>query len=207
MAGFEKVSRFADVDIPMPMRKTDKSAGYDMVVAEDTVVQPYEALNFAIRQELSSDIFGGNNGIITQDNNFDIFGSFFNKVMKEYTLDEVAELTKKNDARPTLVPTGMKCIMGDREYLSLHIRSSSPLKYWITLANNTGIIDADYYNNPDNEGEIFFQVINFSPVAIKLQKGDIIGQAILHNYETTFDDEHYSEYREVRSGGFGSTTK
>jgi dUTP pyrophosphatase len=36
------------------------------------------------------------------------------------------------------------------------VRSSSPLKYWIMLANGVGIIDADYYNNPDNEGEIFF---------------------------------------------------
>ena len=26
-----------------------------------------------------------------------------------------------------------------------------------------GIIDADYYNNPSNEGEIFLQLINLSP--------------------------------------------
>ena len=31
------------------------------------------------------------------------------------------------------------------------------------MANGVGIIDADYYNNPDNEGEIFFQLINLSP--------------------------------------------
>ena len=38
MAKFEKVSRFADVDLAMPVRKTAHSAGYDMVVAEDIVI-------------------------------------------------------------------------------------------------------------------------------------------------------------------------
>ena len=42
------------------------------------------------------------------------------------------------------------------------------------------IIDSDYYNNPNNEGEIFFQVINLSPYDIILQKGDTIGQGIIH---------------------------
>ena len=36
------------------------------------------------------------------------------------------------------------------------------------------IIDADYADNPSNEGMIYFQVINLSPFPIKLKKGDII---------------------------------
>ena len=44
MIKFEKVSRFADSDIEMPRRKTAESAGYDMVVAEDTVIPPYASL-------------------------------------------------------------------------------------------------------------------------------------------------------------------
>jgi len=64
-----------------------------------------------------------------------------------------------------------------------------------------GIIDADYYNNPDNEGEIFFQIINLSPVPIYLKAGDRIGQGIIHKYEKTVDDE----VTETRTGGFGST--
>ena len=39
--GFEKVSRFADKDIVMPARKTKDSAGYDLAVAEDTILEPY----------------------------------------------------------------------------------------------------------------------------------------------------------------------
>jgi len=37
------------------------------------------------------------------------------------------------------------------------------------------IIDSDYYNNPDNEGHIYFQIINLFPQDIILQKGDKIG--------------------------------
>lgn len=60
----------------------------------------------------------------------------------------------------------------------------------------------DYYNNPDNEGEIFFQVINLSPFPIYLKKGDIIGQAILLPYATLDLDLSGGD----RTGGFGSTT-
>jgi dUTP pyrophosphatase len=71
------------------------------------------------------------------------------------------------------------------------------------LANSVGVIDADYYNNPDNEGEIFFQIINLSPYPIVLKKGDIIGQGIFKEYLTTEDDVAEG----VRVGGFGSTSK
>ena len=93
--------------------------------------------------------------------------------------------------------------MPENVYLELNIRSSAPLKYWLILANSVGVIDADYYNNPDNEGEIFFQIINLSPFDIKLQKGDIIGQGIFKEYLLTEDDETCGE----RVGGFGSTSK
>ena len=64
------------------------------------------------------------------------------------------------------------------------------------------IIDADYADNPDNEGHIYFQVINLSPVDIQLRKGDIIGQGIIKKYEITDDDNAVGE----RMGGFGSTS-
>ena len=53
MARFEKVSRFNDVDLPLPVRKTASSAGYDFVVAEDTTVPAYTDLMFILsRYEL-----------------------------------------------------------------------------------------------------------------------------------------------------------
>jgi dUTP pyrophosphatase len=38
MAIFEKVSKYADADIAMPVRKTSQSAGYDLVAAEDYII-------------------------------------------------------------------------------------------------------------------------------------------------------------------------
>ena len=65
------------------------------------------------------------------------------------------------------------------------------------------VIDADYYNNLDNEGHIYFQIINLSPFDIVLQKGEAIGQGIIKKYEITEDDNASG----VRMGGFGSTSK
>ncbi len=106
----------------------------------------------------------------------------------------------KPGIKPVLVPTGLKVYMGDNECLLLLNRSSGPKKGFI-LANSVGLIDSDYYNNPDNEGEIFFQLINLSPFNIVLHKGDRIGQGIIHKYIKTEDDAASGD----RLGGYGST--
>lgn len=197
MAHFEKVSRFDGEAIAMPVRKTASSAGYDFMVAEDTIIPSYDNCLIAMNIE------GGPDPAFDL---VDVFESFFGEKKTEtkhhiYTLDEVAAITKKTKAKPTLVSTGMKCKLDPGTYLELSVRSSSPLKYWLVLANGVGIIDADYYNNPDNEGEIFFQLINLSPFDIKLQKGETIGQGIIKPYLITEDDAAAGE----RTGGFGST--
>ena len=87
----------------------------------------------------------------------------------------MAALTKTAKAKPTLVPTGIKCKLDKGTYLELSVRSSCPLKYWLVLANSIGIIDSDYYNNEDNEGHIYFQMINLSPFSIHLKKNDCLG--------------------------------
>ena len=120
-----------------------------------------------------------------------------------YTLTEMANFTKQLKIKPILIPTGIKCSLDPNTYLELSVRSSTPLKHWIILANGVGIIDADYYNNPDNEGHIYFQVINLSPFDIKIAKGDIIGQGVIRNYLITDDDKAEG----TRIGGFGSTNK
>ena len=176
MAKFEKVSRWADSDINMPVRKTAHSAGYDFEAVKDILIEPY--------QHLSSIIMNSS-------------------AYEPKTLNEISNITKLNMAKPTLVSTGMKCKLADNEYLELSIRSSSPLKYWLILANGVGIIDADYYNNSDNEGEIFFQIINLSPFPIIIQKGEIIGQGIIKEYKLTEDDYATG----LREGGFGSTNE
>jgi dUTP pyrophosphatase len=131
-------------------------------------------------------------------------GSLWNVSDEEYvTLEQMAEFTKKTQYRPTLVSTGMKCKLDPGTYLQLSVRSSSPLKYWLCLANGVGIIDADYYNNPDNEGEIFLQIYNLSPFNIQIQEGEAIGQGIIVPYGVVEDDIACGE----RVGGFGSTNE
>ena len=174
---FEKVSRFADTDFNLPVRKTKNSAGYDFEVAEDICIPTWTSQLMALAKATP-------------------------QPKEPYSLEEMAALTKQIKAKPTLVSTGVKCHLEEGYYLELSVRSSTPLKYWIILANSVGIIDADYCDNPDNEGEIFFQVINMSPFDIYLKKGDIIGQGIIKRYEVTDNDKAIGE----RQGGFGSTT-
>lgn len=179
MAKFEKVSRYAEKEIPMPVRKTSQSAGYDLVAAEDYIIPSV----FNLAGEASQQ---------------------WNVEDDEYvTLEQMGQFTKASGYKPTLVSTGMKCKLDHGSFLQLSVRSSSPLKYWLMLANGVGIIDADYYNNPDNEGEIFLQIYNLSPFNIQIKKGEAIGQAIILPYAVTDDDAACGE----RTGGFGSTSK
>ena len=184
MAEFEEVSAYADVDIKLPVRKTAQSAGYDFEVAKDIIIPSYDNLH--------DEMLGSIDGWDIVDGKLPI-----------YTLNDIALITKDTKAKPTLVPTGIKCKLEPDTYLELSVRSSCPLKYWLILANGVGIIDADYYNNPDNEGHIYFQMINLSPYDIQLKKGDIIGQGIIKPYLITEDDNASGD----RTGGFGSTSK
>ena len=182
MASFELISKYAGQTDLLPVRKTAEAAGYDFVVAEDTVIQPMEELMNNICQKVFQDTEG---------------------YVDPMPLEEVAALTKELKAKPTLVPTGVKCKLDPGTYLELSVRSSCPLKYWLIMANSVGIIDGDYYNNPDNEGHIFFQIINLSPVPIILKKGDAIGQGIIKPFLKVEGDSTSA----VRTGGFGSTDK
>ena len=161
-----------------------------MEVAEDIVIPSYLSLCRILDDE-NADIFK-----VEKD------GQLYVE-MRALSLDEMAAITKRTKAKPTLVSTGMKCKLDPGTYLELSVRSSCPLKYWLMLANGVGIIDADYYNNPDNEGEIFFQIYNLSPFNIQIKKGEAIGQAIILPYGVTEDDVAGGE----RTGGFGSTSK
>lgn len=105
--------------------------------------------------------------------------------------------------RLVLVPTGVKAYMQDDEFLGVHIRSSMAVKQGLRLVNNIGIIDADYYNNPDNEGHIMLALVNTGVQPVVLKKGERVAQGIFYKYLTT-DDDDKSE-KDHRSGGFGST--
>lgn len=198
MARFEIVSKYENKNIKLPIRKTKYSAGYDFEVAEDTLIYPYNIIINKLSdkiQEAQREV-----SLRAKIEYGDIFNDYQNNDYK-MTLSNMAALTKKSKIKPTLVPTGIKAQLADNQYLELSVRSSCPLKNWLILANGVGIIDADYYNNPDNEGEIFFQIINLSPFPILLKKGDAIGQGIIKHYDVVEGDEADG----VRVSGFGST--
>ena len=105
--------------------------------------------------------------------------------------------------KPTLVKTGIKAYIQDNEYLMLVNRSSNPGKKGLILANSIGVIDKDYYGNPDNDGHIMFAFYNIKDEDTIVKKGDAIGQGIFQKYFVTDDDVAEGE----RVGGFGSTNK
>lgn len=61
-----------------------------------------------------------------------------------------------------------------------------------------GIIDKDFYNNPDNDGEIAFAFMNISNETITIEAGEKLGQGIFMKYEITEDDNAKGD----RTGGF-----
>ena len=101
-----------------------------------------------------------------------------------------------------LIPTGIKCQIDEGYYLQLALRSSTPKKKGLMLANGIGIIDSDYYNNPDNEGHIMFQVYNFTDSDVLIPCGERIGQGVFIQYGKTDHDVATG----LREGGFGSTS-
>ena len=76
--------------------------------------------------------------------------------------------------KPTLVKTGLKAYMQEDEYLMLCNRSSNPFKKGLVLANSIGIIDADYYGNPDNDGAFMYAFYNMFDKDVEIKKGELI---------------------------------
>jgi len=120
----------------------------------------------------------------------------------EAAVDTIVPSFKKG-AKPTLIKTGLKAYMGEDEVLILANRSSNPGKKGLILANSIGVIDSDYYGNPDNDGHIMFAFYNIKDEDIEIKKGDAIGQGIFQKFLITDDDIATGE----RTGGFGSTSK
>ncbi len=104
---------------------------------------------------------------------------------------------------PTLVPTGIKAYMGDEEVLYLFNRSSNPKKKGIILANSVGVVDSDYYGNPDNDGHVMFLFYNIKDEDILIKKGETIGQGVFTPFLIADGDSAIGQ----RMGGYGSTDK
>lgn len=148
LRGFEVAKGWEDKSINLPVRKTAKSAGYDVEAAEDVIIPPFE-----------------------------------------------------KGSKPTLVHTGLKAYCQDDEWYMLANRSSHPGKKKLVLANGIGIIDADYYCNPDNDGEFMFAYYNIGTEPYEMKKGEVCGQVVFQKFLIIDDDNASGK----RIGGIGST--
>lgn len=163
-------------DAKLPEYATKYSAGADFFCAEDVIIP-------SIWSGIVSCLFSGQKGIFLK-----------------------AEDTKETRKlfNPTLVHTGIKAAMEDDEVLKLYNRSSNPKK-GLLLSNGVGVVDADYYNNPENDGEIMFQFINILPWDVKISKGDKLGQGVFEKfYRPTIG---LRVKNKERTGGHGSTDR
>ena len=148
--GFEVAKGGEDKNINIPIRKTKKSAGYEVEAAEDIIIPPFE-----------------------------------------------------RGCKPTLIHTGLKAYCQDDEWYMLANRSSNPGKKKLVLANGIGIIDADYYCNPDNDGEFMFAYYNMGTEPLEIKKGERIGQVVFQKFLIVDNDVAEGE----RTSGFGSTNE
>lgn len=117
----------------LPQRDSDSTAGYDIYLLEDLVIEP-------------------------------------NEIKK--------------------IPTGIKSFFGKDEVLFLIVRSSTGFKYNIRLCNQVGVIDADYYNNKNNEGHMWIKIQNEGNQRVIIPRGESIVQGIFLNYLTTRSDRN-----------------
>lgn len=102
-----------------------------------------------------------------------------------------------------LMPTGIKFECDSDKFLMILPRSGQGFKFKVQLYNTAGVIDADYYNNANNEGHIWVKLYNDSPDGntLSVKRGDAICQGIISPYFVVDDDESNT----IRNGGFGST--
>ena len=102
-----------------------------------------------------------------------------------------------------IINMNVKAIMNEGDVLKLYIRSSVGLVRHVTLANGTGIIDADYANNPQNDGNIGLVLQNNSDKWQRFKKGERVMQGVFQRYLRVDNDATTGE----RKGGIGSTNR
>lgn len=97
--------------------------------------------------------------------------------------------------------TDVKAYMQLGEWLAIFVRSSIGIKKSLRLKNSVGVIDGDYYSNPDNDGNIGIALHNFSTEPVTIEVGERIAQGVFMNYLASDNGNTDSD----RNGGIGST--
>ena len=177
---FERVQAYPDAILPT--RGTERAGGYDLYAAEDTVIPGYQEIINEFERAYNKSI---------RNKDIDWAQNILPQILKNCSFD----------CRPKLVPTGVKIYLDEDKTFDIQARSSLPRKNWLIVANAPGLIDADYVDNPDNEGHIFVQLINLAPFPFTIKKGEKFAQGVIRQYFTVDNDIHGGK----RVGGIGST--
>ena len=191
MRKFEVCKGFEDAGVNLPKRSTALSAGYDVEAIEDTIIPSIWK------------VFIDNIKIVPQEMNVKLGSPMFYDE-SDYTVTP-AHLAFKDNAiaisKGTLVKTGLKAYCNTKEYVALVSRSSNFNKKGLMLANNYGVGDADYPDNPENDGHLQFNFINFGFEDVLIKKGERIGQILFVDHNVT----DFDRAEGIRRGGWGST--
>ena len=87
------------------------------------------------------------------------------------------------------IPTGVKVQMEEDDVLLLVDRSSMGFNYNVRVCNQVAVIDADYYNNNDNEGHMWIKIQNEGDKDYIVKKGDGMIQGLFIKYLTVDNEE------------------
>ena len=101
-----------------------------------------------------------------------------------------------------IIWSGIKAYMQQDEVLLLDMRSSMGHK-GLRLGFTIGVIDSDYYGNPQTDGNIGFKLVNDTKEPITLKAGERIVQGIFTKFLIADNDNCVTK----RTGGYGSTGK
>lgn len=125
------------------------------------------------------------------------------KLSAAYDIRSVDNLTIK-PGESKILNTGLKVCMNDDEVLYIFSRSSLGYKHDVFLTNCVGVIDADYYNNKDNEGHFKVKLTNNGKEDFVVNVNDRVAQGVFMKYLTVDDED---EIINERIGGIGSTDR
>ena len=99
--------------------------------------------------------------------------------------------------------TDIKAYMKSNECLVLNVRSSIGFKKKLMLVNTQGWIDADFCDNPDNDGNIGICLKNIGNAPQTIEAGERIAQGAFFNFLSKDNDDQ--DEKAERTGGIGST--
>lgn len=99
--------------------------------------------------------------------------------------------------------TDVKVYMRKDEVFHLYPRSNQGIKFDLMLANTTGVIDMDYYENESNDGRFTIVLRNLGDEPYFVKPLERIAQGEFAKYLKA--DNDYNKKLPTRKGGVGST--